>query len=590
MIVGSQILLKKKSPNKINEISPEKQNQIFLEKQTKFLNSIQIEQKEIERKQNLNEKMEKLILNNQINNTNNFNKINLTPKAHRGVTFQESEVAGSIQKDFSPDESEVRKIVKNYHYDNDSNNNNNNNNNNSNDDNNDKNNNTFYTNYHDNNGNNDCNNKNHDNNDYNDSDSRNNTSDNNNCNHCNNDNKYYNYNNNNNNNENNNYYNNDNNNDDNKSDDNGSSPLTPITKSKSIPLIFDINDYKKYITSDDMKLNKYQHEDDNRNESKKENEYKHDKDMKYKERNNSDNPETDYNEKHNNINIHKNIVGANEKNIISKKNVNKKIEVESREEINKLLPDKKQEKSAEKKNDMKNSYFEKRLNINEMKNIAEELSLSPNRKNNPETKDTKMNDWSQRQVEDNDEVRTHKTSIIDTYGQTYTNNGNSDEIEKEKFVIGSATNDDSDSNSAIKKTHFLEKYENFDEDSLISNEYLLLLEKNKIREKKWNFDKNENKNENRNEDKNKNKNGYEKEQEKEEGKEIAKNDKSKFSIPFSPEIISSEKKKKSLEKISENLLDTTMSLERRNILKNLLERCVRSLFIWKILCLLFSSN
>ena len=61
---------------------------MLLNKQTKFLNEIQLEQKEIENKQNLNEKMEQLIRKKQNDNANNFSKNNFSPKPYRAVTFE----------------------------------------------------------------------------------------------------------------------------------------------------------------------------------------------------------------------------------------------------------------------------------------------------------------------------------------------------------------------------------------------------------------------------------------------------------------------------------------------------------------------
>ena len=79
------------------------------------------------------------------------------------------------------------------------------------------------------------------------------------------------------------------------------------------------------------------------------------------------------------------------------KNLKEKNEIEKKEKNHVFLTSPKQEKIKEKKDEIFNNeilQLEQRLSLDEMKNIAEELSLSSNRKANIVNKKFNLDDWS----------------------------------------------------------------------------------------------------------------------------------------------------------------------------------------------------
>ena len=97
------------------------------------------------------------------------------------------------------------------------------------------------------------------------------------------------------------------------------------------------------------------------------------------------------------------------------KNLKEKNEIEKKEKDHVFLTSPKQEKIKEKKDEIFNNeitQLEQRLSLDEMKNVAEELSLSSNRKANIVNKKFNLDDWSV-QKNNSNEGRTYDSPPVD---------------------------------------------------------------------------------------------------------------------------------------------------------------------------------
>ena len=271
----------------------------------------------------------------------------------------------------------------------------------------------------------------------------------------NNDNRIYNNINDNNNNNSNNNDNNRSNNNESNNDNNSSFSISTPTKAAS-PIAYNINDYRKYIAGDRCKLNE-KSPNENRNGNENENFTKNDVEVDifenqshYLNNSKSMNHIIEKDESKKNEKIIENYFMKSEIGNLLDKNLKEKHEIEKKEKVHVIAAASKEEKGKERNYEILNNKMnltDQRLSIDQMENIAEEHSLSSNKKADIMNKKFNLSDWSVQN--NNNEGRTYGSPVVDN-SNTDSNHENLD-LENFKY-ISSATDDYGDRTYTSKST------------------------------------------------------------------------------------------------------------------------------------------